>query len=80
MLLGSALLARGDLPRSEAALLRAVDLDPRGFWGWVEDRTSLRLLPVGYRLRLPNLNGTRALPTTQAVSDAITGQDGKAGG
>ena len=24
---------------------------PRGFWGWVEDRTSLRLLPIGYRLR-----------------------------
>lgn len=24
---------------------------PRGIWGWVEDRTSLRLLPIGYRLR-----------------------------
>ena len=27
-------------------------LFPRGFWGWVEDSTSLRLLPIGYRLRL----------------------------
>jgi branched-chain amino acid transport system permease protein len=26
-------------------------LFPRGFWGWVEDHTSLRLLPIGYRLR-----------------------------
>ena len=26
-------------------------LFPRGVWGWVEDRTSLRLLPIGYRLR-----------------------------
>ena len=26
-------------------------LFPRGIWGWIEDRTSLRLLPVGYRLR-----------------------------
>lgn len=30
---------------------------PRGFWGWVEDRTSLRLLPIGYRLRIAKLNG-----------------------
>lgn len=27
---------------------------PRGIWGWVEQRLSLRLLPVGYRLRLPS--------------------------
>ena len=27
-------------------------LFPRGIWGWVEDSTSLRLLPIGYRLRL----------------------------
>ena len=26
---------------------------PRGVWGWVEDRTALRLLPIGYRLRTP---------------------------
>jgi branched-chain amino acid transport system permease protein len=25
---------------------------PRGIWGWVEDNTALRLLPIGYRLRL----------------------------
>ena len=31
---------------------------PRGLWGWVEDRTSLRLLPIGYRLRL--LGGSAA--------------------
>ncbi len=24
---------------------------PRGIWGWVEDNTALRLLPIGYRLR-----------------------------
>jgi branched-chain amino acid transport system permease protein len=32
---------------------------PRGFWGWVEDRTSLRLLPVGYRLRSPSPDRAR---------------------
>ncbi len=26
---------------------------PRGVWGWLEDRTGLRLLFVGYRVRLP---------------------------
>ncbi len=34
---------------------------PRGIWGWVENNTALRLLPIGYRLRLgadsPNTNG-----------------------
>ena len=35
-------------------------LFPRGIWGWVEDRTSLRLLPVGYRLRLASPGGARA--------------------
>jgi len=35
-------------------------LFPRGFWGWFEDRTSLRLLPIGYRLRLPSLNRATA--------------------
>ena len=24
---------------------------PRGIWGWVEDHSTLRLLPIGYRLR-----------------------------
>ena len=32
-------------------------LFPRGIWGWVEDRTSLRLLPVGYRLRFADPPG-----------------------
>ena len=32
-------------------------LFPRGFWGWVEDSTSLRLLPIGYRLRLTKETG-----------------------
>ena len=35
-------------------------LFPRGIWGWVEDRTSLRLLPVGYRLRFAGPDGARA--------------------
>jgi branched-chain amino acid transport system permease protein len=47
-------------------------LFPRGFWGWVEDRTSLRLLPVGYRLRFASPDGTR----TQANSGSeIKNQD-----
>jgi len=33
-----------------AALVFALAL-PRGIWGWVEDKTALRLLPVGYRVR-----------------------------
>lgn len=31
------------------ALVFALAL-PRGLWGWVEDRTALRLLPIGYRI------------------------------
>ncbi len=31
------------------ALVFALAL-PRGVWGWVEDRTALRLLPIGYRI------------------------------
>jgi branched-chain amino acid transport system permease protein len=34
------------------ALLFALFL-PRGLWGALEDRTGIRLLPLGYRLRLP---------------------------
>jgi branched-chain amino acid transport system permease protein len=34
-----------------AAILFALAL-PRGVWGTIEDRTGLRILPVGYRLRL----------------------------
>jgi len=33
-----------------AALVFALAL-PRGVWGWVEDKTALRLLPVGYRVK-----------------------------
>jgi len=33
------------------ALVFALAL-PRGIWGWVEDRTALRLLPVGYRVAI----------------------------
>ena len=35
-------------------------LFPRGIWGWVEDRTSVRLLPIGYRLRFVGARGARA--------------------
>ena len=34
-------------------------LFPRGIWGWVEDRTSVRLLPIGYRLRFAGARGAR---------------------
>ena len=30
---------------------------PRGLWGTVSDRFGLRLLPVGYRLRVPAASG-----------------------
>jgi branched-chain amino acid transport system permease protein len=30
---------------------------PRGIWGRIEQRFALRLLPVGYRLRLPGKIG-----------------------
>ncbi len=33
-LLGTSLLAGGDVARAEPALLKAVDLDPRSFWAW----------------------------------------------
>jgi hypothetical protein len=36
-----------------AALIFALLL-PRGIWGEIERRTGLRLLPVGYRLEIPN--------------------------
>ncbi len=33
---------------------------PRGLWGTVEDKSGLRLLPVGYRLRVPGPERARA--------------------
>ncbi len=50
-------------------------LFPRGIWGWIEDRTSLRLLPVGYRLRFASPDG-RALKR----SGAETKNEGQGGG
>ena len=39
---------------AEFCMLAADSLEalglPRGVWGWVEDRTALRLLPIGYRV------------------------------
>jgi branched-chain amino acid transport system permease protein len=37
-----------------AAILFALFL-PRGLWGGIEDRFGIRLMPVGYRLRLPDV-------------------------
>ncbi len=51
-------------------------LFPRGFWGWVEDRTSLRLLPIGYRLRAAKPDEVRA---TQDAGAAEPGRDRSAG-
>jgi branched-chain amino acid transport system permease protein len=36
---------------------------PRGIWGFLEDRFGLRLLPVGYRLRIPGLSPTPPVPS-----------------
>ena len=47
-------------------------LFPRGIWGWVEDRTSVRLLPIGYRLRLASAGGAR--------TDDVGADKGEAGG
>ena len=35
---------------------------PRGLWGDIEARTGLRLLPVGYRLRLTDTLGRPSKP------------------
>jgi branched-chain amino acid transport system permease protein len=48
-----------------AALVFALAF-PRGIWGWVEDRTALRLLPVGYRIRF----GAEADEATAGGADA----------
>jgi branched-chain amino acid transport system permease protein len=50
-------------------------LFPRGIWGWIEDRTSLRLLPVGYRLRFASPDGAGA----RAISGAETKNEGQGG-
>ena len=41
-----------------AALVFALAL-PRGIWGWIEDKTALRLLPVGYRVTFLGERGAR---------------------
>ena len=49
-------------------------LFPRGIWGWIEDRTSLRLC-FGYRLRVsgPGGAGTRAISGLEAKNDGQGG-------
>jgi branched-chain amino acid transport system permease protein len=44
-----------------AALIFALAL-PRGLWGWVEDTTALRLLPVGYRVRFVGAHSAAKTP------------------
>ena len=51
-------------------------LFPRGIWGWIEDRTSLRLLPVGYRLRFARADGD----ATRASGGAETKNERQGGG
>src|ERR1700749_716942 len=48
-------------------------LFPLGFWGWVEDSTSLRLLPIGYRLRLARVAETNG---SAGQGKAATGGEG----
>jgi branched-chain amino acid transport system permease protein len=35
---------------------------PRGLWGAVEDRLGIRLLPVGYRLRMRGSDADASAP------------------
>jgi len=51
------------------ALVFALAL-PRGLYGWVEDRTALRLLPIGYRLSVDVITAT-----VPAKSDASGASD-----
>jgi branched-chain amino acid transport system permease protein len=51
------------------ALVFALAL-PRGLWGWLEDRTSLRLLPIGYRLA-----ADVAPPAPDAVPETATSEE-----
>ncbi len=55
-------------------------LFPRGVWGWVEDRTSLRLLPIGYRLRFANRDGPRTIRASQDLSGGKAKHETGAGG
>ena len=48
-------------------------LFPRGIWGWVEDRTSLRLLPVGYRLRFAGAGAEREARQRRGQRDCRRG-------
>ena len=62
------------------AILFALFL-PRGLWGEIEARTGLRLLPVGYRLRLTGC--ARAGPAIDPEGvrvDAVPGADPRGGG
>lgn len=40
---------------------------PRGLWGTVEDRLGIRLLPVGYRLRMTGGSGWLREPSTTRI-------------
>ena len=55
-------------------------LFPRGVWGWVEDRTSLRLLPIGYRLRFANRDGPRTIRASRDLSGGKAKHETGAGG
>jgi branched-chain amino acid transport system permease protein len=44
-----------------AAVVFALFL-PRGLWGAVEDRLGIRLLPVGYRLRMRGSDADASAP------------------
>jgi branched-chain amino acid transport system permease protein len=48
-------------------------LFPRGIWGWIEDRTSLRLLPVGYRLRLASPDEARTASDAKSKPESDGG-------
>ena len=50
------------------ALVFALAL-PRGAWGFLEDRTALRLLPIGYRLISGRLAGPRARASANKGAD-----------
>jgi branched-chain amino acid transport system permease protein len=55
-----------------AALIFALFL-PRGIWGTLEDRFGLRLLPLGYTVRIP----AAAVPAAEGVADGRDGMRGR---